>query len=356
MNGRYQRQVDLPLIGLAGQQKIAEARILIVGAGGLGSPAALYLAAAGVGKLGLIDPDQVALSNLQRQILYRPSDLGLSKVKQAQATLTEFNPDIEVPTWSQRLDLSNAESVIAGFDLVIDGSDNLPTRYLVNDVCVRQGKPMVYGSVYRFSGQVASFDRRGACYRCLYPKLPAREAVPACNDAGVIGVLPGMVGVMQASEALRLITAWGPGLSNTLLMLDALSMDFQKITIPRQPECLSCGAGYQTRELVAEDYPQVPMMHVSEARQRLSQLQVLDVREAAEREQGVIPGLHIPLNDLLAQIENHSKRLNSEQPLLVYCQKGSRSAQAVQRLQNVGFSLIWSLAGGFEAWSLAQRI
>ncbi len=356
MNGRYLRQIALPQLGPAGQAKLAQARVLIVGAGGLGSPAALYLAAAGVGKLGLIDPDQVALSNLQRQILYRPADIGHSKVEQAQQVLRDFNPEIEVCVWPQRLELANAESVMTDFDLVIDGSDNLPTRYLVNDLCVRQGKPMVYGSVYRFEGQIASFDRLGACYRCLYPKLPAREAVPSCNDAGVIGVLPGMVGVMQASEALRLITGWGPGLSNTLLMIDAVTMHFQKIVIPRQSDCLSCGPGWQDRSLAAEHYPSlVPHLSVAEAQQRLATLTVLDVRETAERELGMIPGLHIPLADLVAQLENQSKRLNSKQPLLVYCQKGSRSVQAVQRLQSVGFNQIWSLEGGFEAWSLAQR-
>lgn len=349
---RYARQIALPEVGPEGQAKLARTRVLLIGAGGLGSPAALYLAAAGIGHLGLVDPDTVALSNLQRQILYQTQDLNQPKVTLAAQKLQALNPEIQVQSWQTSLNPGNALELIAAYDLVLDGSDNLSTRYLLNDVCRHLGKPLVYGSVYRFSGQIASFGPPGACYRCLYPQMPPPGSVPSCTDAGVLGILPGLVGTLQASEILRLVLGWGSGLSSRLLMIDLKELRFDTLEIPRQPDCKSCAQPHQAFSIRAEDYPELlcrPELSAEQALAKLrsGELQALDVRTATEYQQGALASArNIPVAELRDQLHT----LNPEQGLLVYCQKGQRSAQAIQLLQADGFKRIWSLKGGYEAW------
>lgn len=352
LNSRYARQLSLPEVGEAGQRKLAAAKILLIGAGGLGSPAALYLAGAGVGTLGLIDPDTVSLSNLQRQILYASSEAGQPKVERAAARLSALNGEITVRTWAASLNPDNARAILADFDLILDGSDNLSTRYLLSDACVQLGKPLIHGSVYRFEGQVASFVPGGPCYRCLYPEMPPPGSLPSCAEAGVLGVLPGLVGLLQASEALRLILDWGPGLSGKLLLLDLKSMDFQTLGLPKLPNCPACGAQPTITTLEPEAYPEIacPTDEIGRAeaaaKLRTGELTALDVRTDAEHAQGALPGLHIPLAELAQGLNT----LNPDIPLLVYCEKGQRSARAVSLLRQHGFTRARSLRGGYAAW------
>lgn len=350
---RYARQIALPDIGQQGQQKLAAASVLLVGAGGLGSPAALYLAAAGVGRLGLIDPDTVSLSNLQRQILYTTAETGLPKVECASQRLKALNPEVKVETYATSLNSDNALRIIRDYDLVLDGSDNLSTRYLLNDACVMLHKPLVHGSVYRFEGQVTSFVPGKGCYRCLYPEMPPPGSMPSCSEAGVLGVLPGLIGTLQATEALRLISGWGEGLSGRLLLADLRHMDFQTLNLIQNPDCPTCGHDPQIQSLLPENYPEIACelseLSPHEAKNKLDsgELTALDVRTEAEHAAGHLPGLHLPLADLISRLDT----LNPSQPLLVYCQKGQRSAQAIRLLQAQGFTRVWSLRGGFEAYS-----
>lgn len=355
MNARYARQIQLPEIGPEGQARLAAARVLLVGVGGLGAPAALYLAGAGVGHLGLIDPDTVAVSNLQRQILYVEADAGRAKVGQAARRLSALNAELELQCWAESLHAGNALERLAGYDLIVDGSDNLSTRYLLNDACMRLGKPLIHGSVYRFEGQVASFLPGGPCYRCLYPQMPPPGSMPSCAEAGVLGVLPGLVGVLQASEVLRLILGWGEGLSGRMLLMDLRRMAFQTLELPRTPDCPACGE--RTEALRAEDYPEIACVadtaSPAQARELLAEgWRALDVRTPAEHAAGALPGLHLPLGELEAGLNT----LNPETALLVYCQKGQRSAQAVSLLRRHGFTRLRSLQGGYEAWSAAKEI
>lgn len=351
---RYLRHYQLPEVGPQGQTQLQASKVLIVGAGGLGSPVALYLAAAGVGTLGLIDPDVVSLSNLQRQILYATDQVGQPKVEQARQRLQALNPQVQLQTWSTALQPENLE-LIKHFDVIVDGTDNLSTRYLLNDACVWFNKPLVYGSVYRFAGQLASFDRQGGCYRCLYPDYPEPEAVPSCNQAGVLGVLPGLIGTLQASEVLRLLLNWGPGLSNQLLLVHLQELQFERISLPQNPNCQVCSPSavlHSAQDTARWLKQQSAQLSVREAQGFLlqPQVQVLDVRENSERHAGHLPGLHIPL----AELQKAVNLLNPKLPLLVYCQKGTRSLQAVKSLKAQGFSEIWSLQGGFEAWQQAE--
>lgn len=359
-SARYSRQTSLPELGLEGQQRLSEARILIVGAGGLGSPAALYLAAAGVGTLGLVDADRVALSNLQRQILYGEDDLGELKVERAQSRLQALNSQLRVQAIPEHFQRHNALEILRDYDLVIDACDNLSTRYLLADASYLSQTPMVYGSVYRFEGQVAVFPPDGPCYRCLYPQAAAPLTVPSCTEAGVLGVAPGLVGVLQATEALRLILEWGPGLSAEVLNIDLKQMRFDRLRLPQNPDCALCGPQPSITDIAdrAADInaptPETLELDMQTWKERVggAACQYLDVREAHERARSPLnlqllsPAPfrehHIPLK----QLPGAANALSATEPLLVYCASGQRSAQAVQWLRQHGWQDSWSLKGG----------
>ena len=356
---RYARHLTLPEIGSRGQERLRRARVLLVGAGGLGSPAALYLAAAGVGTLGVVDADAVELSNLQRQILHGTDTLGQPKTESARARIQALNPEVQVETHRVRLDASNALEILAGYDLSLDGSDNFPTRYLVNDASVLLGKPYVYGSIFRFDGQVSVFGApEGPCYRCLFADPPPPDLVPNCAEAGVLGVLPGLIGSLQALEAIKWILGTGEPLVGRLLLVDALRVRFRELSITRDPECRVCGAQPSIRELL--DYEAYCGM--SSGRHADTELSapelvrrladsgaplVLDVREPWEWEIARIPGSRLlPLGEL-------AERLGELAPgaeIVTVCHKGKRSLTAQQLLQGAGFKAR-SLAGGIDAWA-----
>ena len=373
---RYHRHLILPSVGEEGQRRLKTARVLLVGAGGLGSPAALYLAAAGVGRLGIIDEDVVELSNLQRQVLHGTRDVGRAKVASAEARLRDLNPHIDVATMHGRLSSANALEILADYDIVVDGSDNFQTRYLVNDACVLLGKTNVYGSVIRFDGQASVFCAEGGpCYRCLFPEPPAPGAIPNCAEGGVFGVLPGMVGVIQATETIKSITGIGESLVGRLLLVDALRMRFRTIAIARDPKCPACG----TREITqlldydmfcgggsggteshasprhADDDGQDPNSNEITPSRLAARLQggdaitLLDVREPYEWSIARLPGARlIPLSTLPQAM--HS--LDRAAEIVVYCHHGSRSAAAVEWLQDQGFRMVRNLVGGIDRWSL----
>jgi adenylyltransferase/sulfurtransferase len=365
---RYSRHLILPEVGADGQRRIKAARILCIGAGGLGSPATLYLAAAGVGTLGLADADRVDASNLQRQILYGTGDVGTAKLTAAGARLRALNPDMEIVLHEARLTSENATEIIAPYDVVIDGSDNFPTRYLSNDVCVFARKPNIYGSVFRFEGQASVFAPHlgGPCYRCLFPEPPPPGAAPSCAEAGVLGVLPGIVGLIQATEALKLILGAGETLAGRLLHFDALKMKFREFNLRRDPQCPVCGDAPTIFEPI--DYEQfcqgppvadwfaveegVPTVSVRELKQKMDggeTLTLIDVREPYEYEIARIPGSRlIPLGEL----ETHVGELPRTGTLVLQCHSGGRSEQAVRLLQGVGFQNAYNLVGGIDAWSV----
>jgi len=367
---RYSRQLILPEVNGDGQRRIKAARVLCIGAGGLGSPAALYLAAAGVGTLGLVDADQVDASNLQRQILYGTADVGKPKLEKAAARLREMNPGVEIVLHETRLSSANATEIIAPYDLVIDGSDNFPTRYLSNDVCVFARKANIYGSVFRFEGQASVFAPHlgGPCYRCLFPEPPPPGAAPSCAEAGVLGVLPGIIGLIQATEALKLILGAGETLAGRLLHFDALKMKFREFTLRRDPQCPVCGENPTIFEPI--DYEQfcagpaaddddwfaapegVPTISVRELKAKLDNKEtftLIDVREPYEYEIARIEGSRlIPLGEL----ETRVNELPKSGPLVLQCHSGGRSEHAVRLLQEAGFTNAVNLEGGIEAWSV----
>ncbi len=357
---RYSRHLLLPEVGLAGQQRLKAARVLLVGAGGLGSPAALYLAAAGVGTLGIIEFDTVDLSNLQRQILHGTSQLGELKLASARARLHDLNPEITVFPIADRLTSANALRIIAGYDVVIDGSDNFPTRYLVNDACVLSGKPLVYGSVVRFDGQVSVFDAtRGPCYRCLFREPPPPGLVPSCAEGGVLGVLPGIIGTLQALEAIKLLLGIGETLVGRLVLFDALRLQFRELTLRKDPECPLCGAhatitgliDYEAFCGIGSHTAQEPEVTVAELARELRAgrpLTLLDVREQVEWDIVHLDGA--TLIPLMALPERMGQ-LDPRAELVVYCHHGMRSLQAVEYLRAAGFGQVRSLAGGIEAWA-----
>jgi sulfur-carrier protein adenylyltransferase/sulfurtransferase len=362
---RYSRHLILPDVGLEGQQKLKAARVLLVGAGGLGSPAALYLAAAGVGTLGLVDFDVVDVTNLQRQILHGTRDVGRSKLASATARIADINPHVRVERFDTRLTSSNALDIIREFDLVVDGTDNFPTRYLVNDACVLAGRPNVYGSIFRFEGQASVFATAdGPCYRCLFREPPPPGLVPSCAEGGVLGVLPGLVGTIQATEAIKLILGIGDTLVGRLLLVDALRMQFRTVSVRRDPACPACG----TRELKAlADYeefcgirqaaaatgaaPALPEIAPQELAAKLARgddFDLIDVREVQEYEIARIDGARlIPLG----QVTEALPSLDRTREVVVMCKSGIRSARAVRLLQNAGFNRVWNLAGGITRWS-----
>jgi len=360
---RYSRHLIMPEVTMTGQKRLKAARVLCIGAGVLGSPAALYLAAAGVGRLGLVDADRVELSNLQRQLLHGTSDVGRSKLESARARLHETNPNVEVRLHEVRFTSENAMGLIADYDLVVDGSDNFPTRYLSSDVCVFARKPNIYGSVFRFDGQTTVFAPHlgGPCYRCLFPEPPTAGTVPNCAEAGGLGVLPGIVGTMQAIEAIKLITGLGDSLIGRLLHFDALKMKFREFKLRRDPECPVCGdhptitapIDYEffCGTEVEEDSNAVPEISVQELKRRLDAnepLTLIDVREPYEYEVAHIEGANlIPLGELPDRLEE----IASTSDVIVHCHSGGRSAHAVQMLRESGRRNAFNLAGEIDAWS-----
>lgn len=360
---RYGRHLVLPGVGPEGQERLKAARILVVGAGGLGSPAALYLAAAGVGTLGLVEFDAVDLSNLQRQVLYSTADVGGPKAPAAGRRLRDLNPAVEVRLHEVRLSRDTAMEIIRGYDLVLDGSDNFATRYLVNDACVLAGVPFVYGSVFRFEGQVSLFAAPGGpCYRCLFPAPPAPGTVPDCAVGGVLGVLPGLVGTLQAGEALKWVLGIGEPLRGRLLLIDALAVSFREIAIQRNPACPACGERPTIHELIdydafcgsaakeTTDTMAIPQITATELKRRLDagdSVLVVDVREPHELRISKIGGTPIPLGELPARVHE----LDPDRDIVVYCRSGARSAQAVAFLIDSGYRRVWNLKGGILAWA-----
>ena len=368
---RYSRHLRLPEVGPGGQRRLRAARVLVVGAGGLGSPAALYLAAAGVGRLGLVDHDRVEVTNLQRQILHDTGAVGEEKLASARRRLEAIDPGVEVVTHDARLDSGNALEILDGYDLVVDGSDNFPTRYLVNDACVLTGLPLVYGAVHRFDGQASVFALEdGPCYRCLFRDPPPPGAVPSCEEAGVLGVLPGIIGSIQAAEALKLILGVGRSLSGRLLRLDAREMRFREIEVRRDPDCPACGDDPSVTELI--DYEEfcgmdasgseqrgdgrVPHVDVESLRRRIEEgesLQLLDVRQPYEWEICNLDDVDDRGADLvpLGQLPNALDRVRDDRPVVVYCRSGGRSGRAVRFLQERGYDNAMNLEGGILAWA-----
>jgi adenylyltransferase/sulfurtransferase len=359
---RYSRHLILPDVALDGQQRIKAARVLLVGAGGLGSPAALYLAAAGVGTIGLVDFDVVDISNLQRQVLHGTSAIGTSKLESARARIADLNPHVKVETHETRLISENALEILGRYDIIVDGTDNFATRYLVNDACVLLGKPNVYGSIFRFDGQASVFcTKDGPCYRCLFPTPPPPGLVPSCAEGGVLGVLPGLVGTIQATEALKLILGVGDSLVGRLLLVDALSMSFRTVRVPRDPACPACG----TREIKTlidyDEYcgspqseatstmkgvPEMTPRELADALARGDDIDLIDVREPYEWRLGVLPNARLLS---LGSLAGSMSSLDSRREIVVYCRSGARSANAVKALRAAGFRAT-NLAGGVLRW------
>jgi sulfur-carrier protein adenylyltransferase/sulfurtransferase len=360
---RYSRHLIMPEVGMEGQQKLKAARVLCIGAGGLGSPLALYLAAAGVGTLGIVDFDVVDFTNLQRQIIHSTADVGRKKLDSAAEKLNAINPFVNVRKFETRLSSENALELFREFDIVADGTDNFPTRYLVNDACVLTGKPNVYGSIFRFEGQASVFaTEEGPCYRCLYPEPPPPGLVPSCAEGGVLGILPGLVGVMQATEVIKLILGQGDPLIGRLLLIDALGMKFRELKLRKNPDCPACGTHPTITKLIdynefcgirGEEKPVetgIPEIQVEELKRRLDagdHLFVLDVREPHEYQICNIGGHLIPLGDLPKRVNE----LDSSREIVAHCRSGVRSGKAVAFLQQAGFKKVHNLAGGILAWA-----
>lgn len=364
---RYRRHLSLPELGLAGQQRLLSASVLLIGAGGLGCPAAQYLTAAGVGRIGLVDDDVVAASNLQRQILYATADVGRPKVEVARERLAGLNPDVRIDIYALRLEARNALELFADYDVIVDGTDNFPTRYLTNDACVLLGKPNVHGSVFRFEGQASVFDAtKGPCYRCLYPEPPPPGAVPSCAEGGVLGILPGTIALVQATETLKILTGLGAPLYGRLLHYDALDMSWREFKMQKDPDCPICGVKPEIHALI--DYEEFCGMSAREADevQEIRQcaatefaarraagepMTLLDVRERSEVERARIDGaIWIPLGELKARM--HELDPVRDKPIIVHCHLGGRSTKAVRLLLEHGFSTAENFDGGIEAWSL----
>src|SRR5216683_1702779 len=365
---RYSRHLIMPEVGMEGQQKLKAARVLCIGAGGLGSPLALYLGAAGVGTLGLVDFDVVDYTNLQRQIIHTTADVGRKKLDSAADKLKAINPLINVRPFDTRLSSDNALELFRDFDIIVDGTDNFPTRYLVNDACVLTGKPNVYGSIFRFEGQASVFaTENGPCYRCLYPEPPPPGLVPSCAEGGVLGILPGLVGVIQATEAIKLILGQGDPLIGRLLLVDALGMKFRELKLRKNPECPACGAHRTITKLI--DYDQfcgirgveaapatgggLSEISVEDLKKKLdakADIFILDVREPHEYQICNLNGYLIPLGDLPKRVSE----LDSSREIVAHCKMGGRSAKAVAFLKQAGFTKVSNLTGGITAW--AERI
>jgi sulfur-carrier protein adenylyltransferase/sulfurtransferase len=356
---RYSRQINLSLVGEQGQRRLKQARVLCIGAGGLGSPAALYLTAAGIGTIGIIDQDTVDLSNLHRQILHGTSDIGSEKTDSARGRLLAINPTLAIETYTTRLSASNASELIHDYDIVVDGSDNLPTRYLSSDVCVWERKPNVYGSVHQFEGQASLFAPHlgGPCYRCLFPEPPPPEAIPSCAEAGVLGVVPGLIGLIQALEAIKLIINKGDNLLGRLLHVDALTLRFREFKIRRDPNCPVCGDSPTITEPV--DYEQfcsrgngskAPGISPRQLHEMISggeKVALIDVREPFEFEIARIPNSQlIPLGTIPERLAD----IPRTETTVVMCKSGARSARVIEFLREQGFENLLNLEGGLDAW------
>ena len=361
---RYSRHLIMPEVALDGQKKLKAAKVLTVGTGGLGSPLALYLAAAGIGTIGIVDFDVVDESNLQRQIIHGTSDVGRPKVESARDKIEDINPNVEVRVHEEALTSENALEIFADYDVIVDGTDNFPTRYLVNDACVLLGKPNVYGSIFRFEGQASVFwAEEGPCYRCLYPEPPPPGLVPSCAEGGVLGILPGAIGVVQATEAVKLILGIGEPLVGRLMLYDALGMSFREMKLRKDPGCPICGEDPTVTELI--DYeefcgiPQanavaqengVPEITVKELKQKMDDgepINVLDVREPHEYEVANIGVKLVPLGELPRRLAEFDQNEN----FAIHCKTGGRSAKAVKLLQDAGFGNVYNVKGGITAWS-----
>ena len=361
---RYSRHLIMPEVGMEGQLKLKNAKVLLIGTGGLGAPLGLYLAAAGVGKLGLVDFDVVDFTNLQRQVTFGTSDVGRHKSEAARARLSNLNPDIEIQSFETQLTSANALELFKDFDIIVDGTDNFPTRYLVNDASILLGKPNVYGSIFRFEGQATVFGMpEGPCYRCLYPEPPPPGLVPSCAEGGVLGVLPGIVGSIQAMETIKLILGAGDSLIGRLLLFDALAMKFRELKLRKNPDCPMCGKNRTIQQLIdyyefcgvrGEEAPapnlQVPEITPQELKARLDRgddLYILDVREPHEYQICNIKGHLLPLGELPRRVHE----LDSSREIVAHCRSGKRSAEAVDFLRKAGFRKIHNLKGGILAWS-----
>ena len=363
---RYSRHLILPEVGLSGQKKICSSSVLCIGAGGLGSPIAMYLAAAGIGKIGILDFDSVDFSNLQRQIIHGTEDVGRPKTDSAKATLNRINPNVEVVLHNTRITSENALDLIRPYDIVVDGTDNFPTRYLTNDACVLLKKPNVYGSIFRFEGQASVFAPHlgGPCYRCLYPEPPPPGMVPSCAEGGVLGVLPGIIGTIQATEILKLALGKGSSLVGRLLLFNALDMKFRELKLRRDPQCPLCGESPTITELI--DYemfcginpePAKPTAHpdevtVQEMKRALEDstlgIRVIDVREADEYQIAHVNG--VPLLPLSA-LQQRFTELDPNQQYYIHCKSGVRSLRALEFLREQGFKYLKSVKGGIDAWA-----
>ncbi len=363
---RYSRHLILPEVGMEGQQRLKAAKVLCVGTGGLGSPLAFYLAAAGIGTLGLVDFDVVDASNLQRQIIHSTKDIGRKKLDSAAEKLTALNPFLKVVKHETMLSSANALEILKDYDIVADGTDNFPTRYLVNDACVLLGKPNAYGSIFRFEGQASVFaTAEGPCYRCLYPEPPPPGLVPSCAEGGVLGILPGLVGVIQATEVIKLILGKGSPLIGRLLLVDALSMRFRELKLRKNPECPVCGSNPTVTQLI--DYEQfcgilpetqqdkamkngIPQITVKQFKQRRDagdDMFLLDVREPYEVQIAQIGGTVIPQND----VPNRLAEIPRDREIVVHCRSGARSQRIAEFLKQSGYTNVSNLAGGILAWS-----
>jgi adenylyltransferase/sulfurtransferase len=362
---RYSRHLIMPEVGIEGQRKLKSAKVLCIGAGGLGSPAAMYLAAAGIGTIGIVDFDVVDFSNLQRQILHGTPDVGRSKLASAKDRLNALNPNVEILTYEESLSSENALRLFEPYDVILDGTDNFPTRYLVNDACVLLKKPNAYGSIFRFEGQASVFAAKdGPCYRCLYPEPPPPGLVPSCAEGGVLGVLPGVIGVIQATEAIKLVSGIGEPLIGRFLIYDALRMRFRELKLKKDPDCPVCGTHPTVTKLI--DYEQFCGIHPAapesaavnteteitsvELKQRLDRgdkLRIVDVREPNEYQINRIAGsVLIPLGE----VPRRYNELNPDEEIVVQCKMGGRSAKAADFLRSVGFKRVLNLKGGILDW------
>jgi adenylyltransferase/sulfurtransferase len=363
---RYSRHLLIPEVGLEGQKKLKASSVLVIGAGGLGSPVAMYLAAAGVGRIGLVDYDVVDFSNLQRQIIHGTARLNTLKVESARDRILDINPAVRADIYKESFTSANALRIATGYDLIIDGTDNFPTRYLVNDVCVKLGIPNVYGSIFRFDGQLSVFDARvGPCYRCLFPEPPPPGLVPSCAEGGVLGVLPGIIGSMQASEGLKLLLGIGEPLIGKLLLFNALDMRFDYVKLRKNPDCAVCSLPAEKIELIdyeafcgvpAHDHDEVKMENqfeiepkqLAEDLKNGHKIKLIDVREPHELQISQLEGAKlIPLGQLGA----HLAELDSADEMVVFCRTGGRSARAVELMLSAGFRKVKNLKGGINAWA-----
>lgn len=362
---RYSRHLLIPEVGLEGQRKLKNSSVLIIGTGGLGSPVALYLAAAGIGRIGLVDYDTVDSSNLQRQVIHGTSTVGKLKVESARVKLLDLNPDIQVDVYNEPYTSENALRIAADYDIILDGTDNFPTRYLTNDVAVFLGKPNVYASIYRFDGQVSVFyAKEGPCYRCLFPEPPPPGLVPSCAEGGVLGVLPGTIGTLQATEALKVLLGIGEPLIGKLLLYNALDMSFDFVKLKKNPNCRVCGPNADIKELIDyEEFCGVPShdheegsageswdITVTELAERVktNHLKLIDVREPHELEISRLPNAtNIPLGQLAARLSE----LDSAEDMVLFCKSGARSTRALELLTSAGFKKVKNLKGGINAWA-----